>query len=56
MASGANKPNGLTVILPEDAIAFVEQLQERKVSRHWRSDSSKMHKLGIRTGTDLKDY
>ncbi|GAX46244.1 DinB protein [Tolypothrix sp. NIES-4075] len=38
MASGANKPNGMTVILPEDAIAFVEQLQERKVSRYWRGD------------------
>jgi DNA polymerase-4 len=28
MASGQNKPNGLTVILPEDAIAFVEQLAD----------------------------
>ncbi|MCC5670387.1 hypothetical protein LC653_43060 [Nostoc sp. CHAB 5784] len=30
MASGQNKPNGLTVILPEDAIAFVEQLPIEK--------------------------
>ncbi|MFW9259258.1 hypothetical protein [Nostoc sp. CALU 546] len=30
MASGQNKPNGLTVILPEEAIAFVEQLPIEK--------------------------
>jgi len=30
MASGQNKPNGLTVILPKDAIAFVEGLAIEK--------------------------
>lgn len=30
MASGLNKPNGMTVILPEDAQAFVESLPIEK--------------------------
>ena len=36
MASGKNKPNGLTVILPENAEAFVEELAPIEVSRYWR--------------------
>ncbi|MBW4512838.1 MAG: DNA polymerase IV [Scytonematopsis contorta HA4267-MV1] len=54
MASGKNKPNGLTVILPEDAEAFVEALPIEKFHGIGEVTAAKMHQLGIRTGTDLK--
>ncbi|ODH02565.1 DNA polymerase IV [Nostoc sp. KVJ20] len=54
MASGQNKPNGLTVILPEDAIAFVEQLAIEKFHGIGEVTAVKMHSLGIHTGADLK--
>ncbi|WP_245246288.1 hypothetical protein [Nostoc sp. ATCC 53789] len=55
MASGQNKPNGLTVILPEDAIAFVEQLPIEKFHGIGEVTAAKMHSLGIHTGADLKE-
>ncbi|MEH2363421.1 DNA polymerase IV [Nostoc sp.] len=54
MASGQNKPNGLTVILPEQAIAFVEQLAIEKFHGIGEVTAAKMHSLGIHTGADLK--
>ncbi len=54
MASGRNKPNGLTVILPEDAEAFVENLSVEKFHGIGEVTAAKMHELGIRTGSDLK--
>ncbi len=54
MASGQNKPNGLTVILPEDAIVFVEQLPIEKFHGIGEVTAAKMHSLGIHTGADLK--
>jgi DNA polymerase-4 len=54
MASGQNKPNGLTVILPQDAIAFVEQLAIEKFHGIGEVTAAKMHSLGIDTGVDLK--
>ena len=54
MASGKNKPNGLTVILPEDAEAFVEQLLIEKFHGIGSVTAAKMHSLGIHTGADLK--
>ncbi|MDZ8188278.1 MAG: DNA polymerase IV [Nostoc sp. ChiSLP02] len=54
MASGQNKPNGLTVILPEMAIAFVEGLAIEKFHRIGEVTAAKMHSLGIHTGADLK--
>jgi DNA polymerase-4 len=54
MASGQNKPNGLTVILPEQAIAFVEQLAIEKFHGIGEVTATKMHSLGIHTGADLK--
>ncbi|MBC6434571.1 DNA polymerase IV, partial [Nostoc sp. HG1] len=54
MASGQNKPNGLTVILPQDAIAFVEQLAIEKFHGIGDVTGAKMHSLGIHTGADLK--
>ena len=55
MASGKNKPNGLTVILPEDAIAFVEQLPIKKFHGIGEVTANKMHSMGIHTGVDLKE-
>lgn len=55
MASGQNKPNGLTVILPEQAIAFVEQLAIEKFHGIGEVTAAKMHSLGIHTGADLKE-
>jgi DNA polymerase-4 len=54
MASGQNKPNGLTVILPEQATAFVEQLPIEKFHGIGEVTAAKMHSLGIHTGADLK--
>ncbi|WP_242054396.1 DNA polymerase IV [Nostoc sp. FACHB-888] len=54
MASGQNKPNGLTVILPEQAITFVEQLPIEKFHGIGEVTAAKMHSLGIHTGADLK--
>ena len=54
MASGLNKPNGLSVILPEQASAFVEALPIEKFHGIGQVTATKMHELGIRTGADLK--
>ncbi len=56
MASGMNKPNGLTVILPEQATAFVAALPIEKFHGIGQVTASKMHNLGIHTGADLKRY
>jgi len=55
MASGENKPNGMTVILPEDAETFVETLPVEKFHGIGKVTAAKMHDLGIRTGADLKE-
>jgi len=55
MASGLNKPNGLSVILPEQASAFVEALPIEKFHGIGQVTATKMHELGIRTGADLKE-
>ncbi|HEY9804454.1 MAG TPA: DNA polymerase IV [Leptolyngbyaceae cyanobacterium] len=55
MASGQNKPNGLTVILPQEAIAFVEALPIEKFHGIGEVTAAKMHSLGIHTGADLKE-
>lgn len=54
MASGQNKPNGLTVILPQSAEAFVEGLAIEKFHGIGEVTAGKMHSLGIHTGADLK--
>ena len=54
IASGMNKPNGMTVILPEEAEAFVESLAIEKFHGIGKVTAAKMHSLGILTGADLK--
>ena len=53
MASGQNKPNGLTLILPEQAAAFVAALPIEKFHGIGEVTARKMHALGIATGADL---
>ncbi|BAZ36582.1 DinB protein (plasmid) [Calothrix sp. NIES-4101] len=55
MASGINKPNGMKVILPEDAEAFVESLPIEKFHGIGKVTAAKMQSLGISTGADLKE-
>ena len=54
MASGINKPNGMTVILPEDAVRFVETLPIEQFHGIGKVTAAKMHALGIHSGADLK--
>jgi DNA polymerase IV len=55
MASGTNKPNGILVILPEDAETFVEELPIEKFHGIGKVTAAKMRSLGILTGADLKE-
>ena len=56
MATGINKPNGLSVILPEQAEAFVEVLRIEKFHGIGQVTAAKMNELGIHTGLDLKQW
>lgn len=54
IASDYNKPDGLFVVTAELAEAFVESL---KIEQFWgvgKVTAEKMHRLGIKTGADLK--
>ena len=55
IASGMNKPNGMTVILPEDAESFVESLAIEKFHGIGKVTAAKMRRLGINNGLDLKE-
>lgn len=56
MASGMNKPNGLTLIRPEEAETFVETLPIARFYGVGEATAAKMHRLGIQTGADLKQW
>ncbi|MEP1010479.1 DNA polymerase IV [Leptolyngbya sp. NM1-A1] len=56
MASGQNKPDGLTLILPEQAEAFVAALPIEKFHGIGSVTARKMHALGIVTGADLRQW
>jgi DNA polymerase-4 len=56
VASGMDKPDGLFLIPPEKAVAFVEQLPIEKFHGIGRVTAAKMHKLGILVGADLKQW
>jgi DNA polymerase IV len=53
-ASDFNKPNGLTVIKPEEALPFLEKLPIEKFHGIGKVTAEKMRKMNIRTGFDLK--
>ena len=54
VASDFNKPNGITVITPDDATDFIDKLPIRKFFGVGKVTEEKMHNLGIKTGADLK--
>ncbi len=56
VASGMNKPNGLTVITPAEAKTFLEKLQIGKFFGIGKVTEKKMHSLGIKNGLDLKQF
>jgi DNA polymerase-4 len=56
VASAAEKPDGLTVITPEAAPAFIDSLKIGKFFGVGPVTAKKMHDAGIRTGKDLKTW
>jgi len=54
VASDMQKPDGLTVITPDKAEAFIETLAIEKIPGIGKVTAVKMNKLGIKTGADIK--
>ncbi len=54
IASGINKPNGIKIILPDEAEAFLDQLPIEKFHGIGKATERRMKSLGIRTGLDLR--
>ena len=54
VASGLNKPDGLTVIRPEEAAAFIAALPIDRFFGVGRVTADRMKKMGIKTGADLQ--
>lgn len=54
VASDINKPDGLKVILPEEAEAFLEALPIEKFHGIGKVTAQKMRRLGINNGSELK--
>lgn len=54
-ASDVNKPDGLFVIKPHQAAAFVEKLEIRKFYGVGKVTADKMTKMGIHTGKELRE-
>src|SRR4029079_9931828 len=54
LASDQNKPDGLFVITPRMGPAFVEALPIGRFHGIGPATEARMHRLGIRTGADLK--
>lgn len=56
MASDLDKPNGLSLISPNQASAFLDTLPIEKFHGVGPSTSTKMKELGIYSGADLKQW
>ncbi len=54
VASDIHKPDGLTLIRPEDADSFIEKLAIEKIPGIGKVTASRMIALGIKTGGDIK--
>lgn len=54
IASDINKPNGIKVILPADALDFIAQLPIKKFHGIGKVTTRKMNNMGIYTGGDLQ--
>ncbi len=56
IASDMNKPDGLTVITPKQALPFIRSLPIRKFYGVGRVTEQRMLTMGIKTGADLLQY
>jgi len=56
IASDINKPDGITVIKPSQALVFLERLPVKKFFGVGKVTARKMEAMGIHTGADLKKY
>lgn len=56
VASGAHKPNGLTVVTPKVAPQFIDRLPIGKFHGVGKVTERKMLEMGIKTGADLKKF
>lgn len=56
VASDINKPDGMTLIRPEKAEAFLEELDIKKFYGVGKATQKKMHAVGIKSGADLKKW
>ncbi|MEO0469084.1 MAG: DNA polymerase IV, partial [Bacteroidota bacterium] len=56
VASDINKPDGITLIPPDRAEAFLEKLSIEKFFGIGKKTAEKMRRMGIRNGADLKRY
>ncbi len=56
VASDINKPDGITVITPEQALPFIRTLPVRKFFGVGRVTEKRMHGMGIKIGADLQRY
>ncbi|HLR91057.1 MAG TPA: DNA polymerase IV [Balneolaceae bacterium] len=56
IASDINKPDGMYVITPDMAEEFIENLKIDKFYGVGKATASKMARLGIRNGSDLKKW
>ena len=56
VASDINKPDGFTLIKPEEADAFVTALPIEKFFGVGKVTAGKMHRMGIKTGADLLQW
>ena len=54
IASDYRKPDGLCVIHPDKALAFIDQLDVTRIWGVGRKTAEKMHRIGIFTGRDLR--
>ncbi len=54
IASDIEKPNGIFVITPDEATAFIEKLKIEKFFGIGKVTAEKMHKMGVFFGSDLK--
>ncbi|NJB84885.1 DNA polymerase-4 [Lewinella marina] len=54
VASDINKPNGMKVIMPEEAPAFLAKLPVEDFHGIGKVTAARMHRMGYRTGGDLR--
>ncbi|HPR81661.1 MAG TPA: DNA polymerase IV [Enterococcus sp.] len=53
LASDFEKPRGLTVVMPQDAVTFLKKLPIEKFHGVGKKTVPRMHELGVFTGADL---